>query len=172
MRPSTTTVLTLLQALTAHVRPGRSFLQSKGGNLCRVDVHVKQWKGQGKVRLPSSGRRHSTEKFTSWSAENIVENLVNAENALPGAGGVFYNRHARVNRDLSVLMANILAEERQREAKNIMLKTSSDVDGQQTSFVADADLTRRHGKDAGKSGEYQGLTVLDAFSASGVRALR
>lgn len=168
MRSSTTTVLTLLQALIAHIPPGHSFHVSKGSKLCRVDVYVKQWKREAKVRLPSGGCRHSTEKFTSWSAENVVENLVTAENALPGAGGVFYNRNARVNRDLSVLMANILAEERQKEVEETMMKTSSDVDGQQTSSVGDADASGS----AGKSGEYQGLTVLDAFSASGVRALR
>ena len=150
--------------------------------------------------------------FVTGGAEKVAE-LLAGESA--GDGAVFYNRVGAINRDLSVLMANVLAEERLRERlsgrrkskKRRLAPPSSPVGGVQrqeagprskrwglTGLFSGAlrRLSRRRvdGTDgaAGMIGEYpcegrkvgaeeeqdneDELVVLDAFAASGVRALR
>ncbi|CAM9865018.1 unnamed protein product, partial [Laminaria digitata] len=57
---------------------------------------------------------NSSESYSSYGgAEGIAQRL--AEGGDGGAAGVFYNRVGAINRDLSILMANVLAEERSKE---------------------------------------------------------
>lgn len=141
-------------------------------------------------------------------AEYVAEQLVagvkrnagnpgNDENE-DGAGvGVFYNRVGAINRDLSVLMANVLAEERMSESNlkdtiNSSVKkrarTASIGDGgsgddrggdAQEQQIHATDSSRDAGEEMGlrelsaaATSNESGLLVLDAFAASGVRALR
>ncbi|CAM9098118.1 unnamed protein product [Ectocarpus fasciculatus] len=160
----------------------------------------------------------SEDAFASGGAERVAE-LLAGESA--GEGAVFYNRVGAINRDLSVLMANVLAEERVRERlagkkrkKRPIPPTSrpSLADGTlRSSRASRADdvtqsgaaksskgwgvrvfakvallgrLSRRCwgggvGRDSNNEDQQEeprededGLLVLDAFAASGVRALR
>lgn len=155
--------------------------------------------------------------FAAGGAEKIAE-LLAAENP----SGIFYNRVGAINRDLSVLMANVLAEERLQEklaagkkrkgrqappipsrsspaegiahskaAKNrrrrgvrALLNWALErcsrrgwggVEGDDGGAAA-ALFTRGHSSDAlqeeQEEEEESGLVILDAFAASGVRALR
>ena len=126
-------------------------------------------------------------------AEGVAQRL--AEGGDGGAAGVFYNRVGAINRDLSILMANVLSEERAREGSKrkkrkarrlLSASSSSPVDHltDETGAEGEGDT---HADDTVGSGEQsleelrlkgthededEGLTVLDAFAASGVRALR
>ncbi len=147
--------------------------------------------------------------FATGGAERVAE-LLAGERA--GEGAVFFNRVAAINRDLSVLMANVLAEERLRErlaggrrkSKKRRLAPSpagDDVErqgagrssgrwGVKTLFSGalkrfsrrpldgEGGVTglrpsqaRRVGTGEERENEDE-LVVLDAFAASGVRALR
>lgn len=163
----------------------------------------------------------SEQAFAVGGAEKVAE-LLAAENP----GEVFYNRVGAINRDLSVLMANVLAEERLREklaagnkrkrkratplppphsppaeevvqgnragknrrrgaaAVRVLLNRALErcsrgrwggvegTDGGGASPV----LAKGHSSDARQKGQEEeeegGLVILDAFAASGVRALR
>lgn len=142
--------------------------------------------------------------FAVGGAEKIAE-LLAGDSA--GEGAVFYNRVGAINRDLSVLMANVLAEERLKEGlaakKRIKRKAlppqqpppdDGFVQGGGTrrrnrwgvkAFLSGALGRSSSGPWVGSSatvlaGKRQqepdedegGLVVLDAFAASGVRALR
>lgn len=147
--------------------------------------------------------------FATGGAEKIAE-LLAGESA--GEGAVFYNRVGAINRDLSVLMANVLAEERLQESltgkrhkkRKAPLPSQpspgdSTVQGeaagrrsrwQVRSFFSGvlwrSSRGRWGGSDATVLGQERptdkgppepdvdegGLVVLDAFAASGVRALR
>lgn len=117
--------------------------------------------------------------FLEEGAEEIAERLAG------GAGdgvGVFYNRVGAINRDLSVLMANVLAEERLNErsrkkrTRPTNMGTVNDPSGAAeagaTSGCAGATASGENGTEEKDEGEGGGLVVLDAFAASGVRALR
>lgn len=106
-------------------------------------------------------------------AEDVAERLAGGERLKSTTGnssaGVFYNRVGAISRDLSVLMANVLAEERMaasgrtRKTKNAVEATTA------ASLGEDSSGARTN---AGDGTERNGLVVLDAFAASGVRALR
>lgn len=126
-------------------------------------------------------------------AEGVAQRL--AEGGDGGAAGVFYNRVGAINRDLSILMANVLAEERSREGSKrkkrkarrlLSAPCSSPVDHpvDETGAEGEGD-TRADGVvgsreqspeelrlEGTKGDEDEGMAVLDAFAASGVRALR
>lgn len=121
-------------------------------------------------------------------AEDFAECLARDESCSAdarGGIGVFYNRVGAINRDISVLVANVFAEERlkeQRARKNRKRRPSSaGLDpikaGAETGYGNDAaggmDVGATETKEeGGGEEEEEGLVVLDAFSASGVRALR
>lgn len=149
--------------------------------------------------------------FAEGGAEKLAE-LLAGESA--GEGAVFYNRVGTINRDLSVLMATVLREERLKEslAGKRRKKRKSQLPSQPLpdDAVAQGEAARkrrrwgmgsflggalgrflrgRWGGDSVKvsAGEEEhprdmrpqepdedenGLVVLDAFAASGVRALR
>ncbi|CAM9211889.1 unnamed protein product [Hapterophycus canaliculatus] len=160
----------------------------------------------------------SEQIFAAGGAEQIAE-LLAGENS--SAGGVFYNRVGAINRDLSILMANVLAEERRKETlvggKRKKRRTQT-LESGSTSMdeIKQTDVARSGGRwgvgtlfkgvlrrlsqgrlrgyargradrgDAtvfgggdrseeqreGREEDGEGLVVLDAFAASGVRALR
>lgn len=123
-------------------------------------------------------------------AEEIAERVTRG---CDDGAGVFYNRVAAVSRDIGVLMANVLAEERskEREAKKRRgqirtplfsspvgdpaqpgaARTSNGGDVSTTELRAHAAEEKEHRKYKEEE-EEEGLVVLDAFAASGVRALR
>lgn len=147
--------------------------------------------------------------FAEGGAEKIAE-LLAGESA--GEGAVFYNRVGAINRDLSVLMANVLAEERLKESlagrKRKKWKEPLPSQPSPDDAIKQCDSARRRsrwgvraflsgalarssrgrwgGSDATVLAEGrptrdtrphetdtdEGLVVLDAFAASGVRALR
>ncbi|CAM9886727.1 unnamed protein product, partial [Discosporangium mesarthrocarpum] len=75
--------------------------------------------------------------------------------------GVFYNKVASINRDLSVLMVTILVRQRMEKMLEAMKgdgSTGNDIRGWRELAMDRADT--------------DGLVILDAMSASGVRALR
>lgn len=162
----------------------------------------------------------SEQAFAAGGAEKVAELL-----AVENPGEVFYNRVGAINRDLSVLMANVLAEERLREQLAAGNKRKrrrvtplpsppsppaeevvQDREGKnrQRGTTAVKSLLNRAfercsrgrwgGVDGGDDGgdspglakgppsderqegqegeEESGLIILDAFAASGVRALR
>lgn len=132
------------------------------------------------------------QQIFSGGAEKIAEHLAKGDD---GGAGAFYNRVGVINRDLSVLMATVLSEERLKERdakKNARLrKISSPVpllsDSAENETTGSNDDDRCNTKDSGEhpaedqrqqlmeeeeeEGK-EGLVVLDAFAASGVRALR
>lgn len=113
-------------------------------------------------------------------AEDVAERLAGGEGLncddgvvhSSGKAGVFYNRVGAINRDLSVLMANVLAEERiagrygKKKKRRRMRSTPA------TSATADNGAAKSSGVTSAGDVEEEGLVVLDAFAASGVRALR
>lgn len=141
-------------------------------------------------------------------AEGIIASLVGRdEEGRSGKGaedmiGVFYNRVGTINRDLSVLMANVLAEERLKErmvrkkrkrkrrahtsplgapAAPDVLESSGD--GGCNAVVSPEHIAEKpqhqssgeeqmEEEDEGDEEDEEGLVILDAFAASGVRALR
>lgn len=121
----------------------------------------------------SSPQQPQQQQHIFVGAEDIVERLAGGKRLNSSTGdsnaGVFYNRVGAIGRDLSVLMANILAEERMaasgrtRKNKNAEGATIADSLGEDGSGALIG---------AGDGAESNGLAVLDAFAASGVRALR
>lgn len=122
-------------------------------------------------------------------AEDVAEQLAGGEGlarAEEGAditsnAGVFYNRVGAINRDLSVLMVNVLAEERiaERDSKererteHFRASTSMPKGSGGGACVALQNKTvGASGTGAANYVNQEGLVVLDAFAASGVRALR
>lgn len=217
------------QALIKHGRWTNSFADSAAKFLPAIDTLGKcssRSKSTAAVARRARGRTgcgaaatvsRSEDAFVTGGAERVAE-LLAGEGA--GEGAVFYNRVGAINRDLSVLMANVLAEERVRERlagkrskKRPIPPTSrpSPADGTLRSSraslaggvtqsgaaksrkgwgvrafakVALGRLSRRcwgGGVERVSNNEDQqeeprededGLHVLDAFAASGVRALR
>ncbi|CAN0103596.1 unnamed protein product, partial [Ectocarpus sp. 12 AP-2014] len=158
----------------------------------------------------------SEDAFATGGAERVAE-LLAGESA--GEGAVFYNRVGAINRDLSVLMANVLAEERVRERlagkkrkKRQIPPTSrpSPADSTLRSRASLADYVTQGGAARSSTSwgvrafvkgalrrlsrgywgggvervsnnadqqeepreDEDGILILDAFAASGVRALR
>lgn len=152
--------------------------------------------------------------FATGGAERVAE-LLAGESA--GEGAVFFNRVGAINRDLSVLMANVLAEERLRErlaggrrrskkrrrapplppqsslADDVERQGAGQSSGRWGVTALFSGALRRfsrrrldgkggatglhpsdgRGVGAGEEQENEDeLVVLDAFAASGVRALR
>lgn len=149
--------------------------------------------------------------FAAGGAEKIAELLAAAN---MGEDAVFYNRVGAINRDLSVLMANVLAEERLKESlglagkkrkkRKVPLPSQPSPDngimqgedsrrkirsGVKSFFSwalrrisrrrldgSDATVLAEEGPRGTRPQELDedevGLVVLDAFAASGVRALR
>ena len=126
-------------------------------------------------------------------AEEVARRLAESDGG-EGAG-VFYNRVGAINRDLSILMANVLAEERLKEdskrkeqkARRLILSNvnlTSPVDHpNETNIIGDVRADNAVGlndvvgltaqfAEGVEDDEYGGMAVLDAFAASGVRALR
>ena len=124
-------------------------------------------------------------------AEGVAQRLAGGGDG--GAAGVFYNRVGAINRDLSILMANVLAEERlkegskrrRRKARRLLSSVSSSsvddpletrVEGEGDTRADDAEMVvREQSAEELKGVEEEadeGMAVLDAFAASGVRALR
>lgn len=102
-------------------------------------------------------------------AEEIVERLVHDKDC---GAGVFYNRVGSIGRDLGVLMANVLAQERSKERhrggrKKGLLFTGDEATARTSDMTPTAIYTASEERE-----KQEGLVVLDAFAASGVRALR
>lgn len=115
-------------------------------------------------------------------AEDVSERLARGEKLSgdngvirsTGKAGVFYNRVGAINRDLSVLMANVLAEERMVGRDRRKKKRRRMGPTPATSATVDNNAAFISGETSAGEGdaEKEGLVVLDAFAASGVRALR
>lgn len=102
-------------------------------------------------------------------AEEIVERLVNDKDS---RAGVFYNRVGSIGRDLGVLMANVLVQERLKERhRGARKKRLWFVDDEASARTSDTTSTAVYNA-AEECEKQEGLVVLDAFAASGVRALR
>ena len=157
------------------------------------------------IALASSGEQ----VFAEGGAEKIAELLAGEST---GEGAVFYNRVGAINRDLSVLMATVLAEERLKESlagkKRKKRKAPLPSQPSPDDGIGQDEATRRKSRwgvrsffrgalgrssrgrcssDSAKvsteehaidtrtpepDGDEDGLVILDAFAASGVRALR
>lgn len=217
------------QALLKHGRWTNSFADSAAKMVPAIDTLSKcsspQSKSTAAVARRARGRTGcwaaatvgcSEEAFATGGAERVAE-LLAGESA--GEGAVFYNRVGAINRDLSVLMANVLAEERVREQlagkkrkKRQIPPTSrpSPADGTLRSRASLADDVTQGGAARSSKGwgvrafvkgalgrlsrgcwgggvervsnnedqqeepreDEDGILILDAFAASGVRALR
>lgn len=119
-------------------------------------------------RSSSIDREPVTQKYVA-GAEEIVERLVNDKDC---GAGVFYNRVGSIGRDLGVLMANVLAQERLNERhRGVRKKRLWFVDDEATARSSDTTHTTVYNA-AEECEKQEGLVVLDAFAASGVRALR
>ncbi|CAB1121059.1 unnamed protein product [Ectocarpus sp. CCAP 1310/34] len=215
------------QALLKQSRWTNSFADNAAKMVPAIDTLSKcsfpQSKSTGAVARRARGRTAcwavatvgcSEEAFATGGAERVAE-LLAGESADEGA--VFYNRVGAINRDLSVLMANVLAEERVRERlagkkrkKRQIPPTSrpSSADGTLRSRASLVDDVTQGGtaskgwgvwlfakgalgrlsrgcwgggvervsnnedqQEAPREDE-DGILILDAFAASGVRALR
>ncbi|CAM9448333.1 unnamed protein product [Ectocarpus sp. 6 AP-2014] len=219
------------QALLKHGRWTNSFADSAAKIVPAIDTLSKCSSRQSKstaavARRASRGRTGcwaaatavgcSEETFATGGAERVAE-LLAGESA--GEGAVFYNRVGAINRDLSVLMANVLAEERVRERLAGKKRKRRQIPPTSRPSPADGTLRSRSSLAHGMahSGEARsskvwgvrafvkgalgrlsrgcwgggvarvsnnedqqdeprededGLLILDAFAASGVRALR
>ena len=110
-------------------------------------------------------------------AEEIVERLVREKSE---DTAVFYNRVGALSRDLSVLMASVFAEERLKERHRADMTINNGLSGPDGETrrpnngkkPADPLHAVKKGRGNELHEEQQGLMVLDAFAASGVRALR
>lgn len=111
-------------------------------------------------------------EYPAVSAEDIAGRLAGAENQTNGAGGVFYNRLAAIGRDLSVLMASILVEERMRKLRLEKFKPDLNEGRHHSAGTARMDPSVDWRELAAETRDEHGLVILDAFAASGVRALR
>lgn len=125
-------------------------------------------------------------------AEDFAECLARDESCSAdarGGIGVFYNRVGAINRDISVLVANVFAEERLKEQRarksrkrrppsagpdpiKAGAETGSYGNDAAGGMGVGATGTKEEGGEEKEEEEEEGLVVLDAFSASGVRALR
>lgn len=217
------------QALIKHGRWTNSFADSAAKTAAATDTMGKSSsQSQGTAAAVARRARGRTgcgaaatvscseEAFAAGGAERVAE-LLAGESA--GEGAVFYNRVGAINRDLSVLMANVLAEERVRERlagkkrKKRQIPSTSrppPADGTLRSRASLADDKTQRGAARSSKGwgvrafvkgalgrlsrgcwggdvervsnnedqqeepreDEDGLLVLDAFAASGVRALR
>lgn len=106
-----------------------------------------------------------------FAAEEVAEKLVGSSTQ-DAATKVFYNKAGVVSRDLSVLMANLLVEERRKEVEQKMRRCSSSSGGQEYAAGGNAPETGDSNDSTRATGDEYELAVLDAFAGSGVRALR
>ncbi len=86
----------------------------------------------------------------------------------PKENEVFYNKVQVLNRDLSIMMLRLFAERRMRDKEAKRLKKEGLTPEQVTAQLADVDWTQRVKETAAEDG----LVVLDALAASGLRSIR
>lgn len=151
----------------------------------RFRVRPRDITDASRLRATREAMPKKHERFLAGGAEDLAEWLSRDESSIADASGdigVFYNRVGAINRDVSVLIANVFAEERLKERrarkdrKRRPPSTGTDfpkggaetghgigIDGMGVGVIG----TEEEGDE-----EEEGLDVLDAFSASGVRAMR
>lgn len=193
-----------------HAGEGTTLLRKTGHSSTRSTVRSRSCTTSREAAATTALASSGEQVFAEGGAEKIAE-LLAGESA--GEGAVFYNRVGAINRDLSVLMATVQAEERLKESlagkkrkrRKAPLPSQPSLDdgiaqGEATtrrrsrwgvrSFFRGAlgrsSKGRRGGGNAKVSTEEHprdtrtpkadedddGLAILDAFAASGVRALR
>lgn len=86
----------------------------------------------------------------------------------PKENEVFYNKVQVLNRDLSIMMLRLFAERRLRDKEAKRLKREGLTPEQVTAQLADVDWTKKVAETAAEDG----LVVLDALAASGLRSIR
>jgi len=86
----------------------------------------------------------------------------------PKENEVFYNKVQVLNRDLSIMMLRLFAERRLRDKEAKRLKREGLTPEQITAQLADVDWTKKVAETAAEDG----LVVLDALAASGLRSIR
>ena len=86
----------------------------------------------------------------------------------PKENEVFYNKVQVLNRDLSIMMLRLFAERRLRDKEAKLLKREGLTLEQVTAQLADVDWTKKVAETAAEDG----LVVLDALAASGLRSIR
>lgn len=185
--------LAVLQNLTKHdhvvdalgVIPPKHSVGGTTAGFSRASAHIDRARPITTVRSsfkPEAKGSSNEERAFAGGAEDVAAWLAGGEGS---TGGVFYNRVGAINRDLSVLLANVLAEERLHERssrKSRRRRRPTPPFSPPTDDLSRTGAVRNSGtrgtNDALDSWEEEneedegGLVVLDAFAASGVRALR
>lgn len=129
--------------------------------------------------LPSAQRRVRAFSSTmatpapSTTTQEVPEGFVlikegQASMLFPKENEVFYNKVQVLNRDLSIMMLRLFAERRLRDKEAKRLKREGLTPEQVTAQLADVDWTKKVAETAAEDG----LVVLDALAASGLRSIR
>ena len=126
--------------------------------------------------LPSARRVRafsSTMATPAPTTQDVPEGFVlikegQASMLFPKENEVFYNKVQVLNRDLSIMMLRLFAERRLRDKDAKRLKREGLTPEQVTAQLADVDWTKKVAETAAEDG----LVVLDALAASGLRSIR
>lgn len=133
------------------------------------------WHRDSKCRIFSSVAMEKP--VSSNTATNVPEEIPEgfmlikegqASMLFPSGNEVFYNKVQVLNRDLSIMMLRLFAERRLRDKEAKRLKKEGLTPEQVTAQLADVDWTARVAETAAE----EGLVVLDALAASGLRSIR